>query len=466
MNYQEFIVSKQRTIEPAGFEPGELNPKLFDWQRVAVQWSLRAGKAALFEDCGLGKTCQQLVWAEHVAKQCDGPVILHCPIGVRSQTAREAETFDISVPVVIANVQGDVPSGAAIVLTNYEKLHKFDSSVFCGVVLDESSILKAYTGKTKRQLCDSYKHTPFRLACTATPAPNDFMELGNHCDFLGIMPSNEMLSRWFINDTMKAGGYRLKGHAVDDFWSWVATWAICVSKPSDLGSFDDSRYELPALVRHDHLAVVDWEPNDGQLFPTGSINATNLHKEKRLSNEVRAEIVAGLIADDDKPWIVWCDTDYEADALKKKIEQIESSVVEVRGSHSESLKLDRLDSFSNGEARVIITKPDIAGFGLNWQHCRNVAFVGLSYSYEKYYQAVRRSWRFGQTQPVHVHVIATDTEQQINRTVERKQADHEGMKQSMAEAMRRQQQQHFGQTLTRDRYVATQPIQLPSWIGG
>jgi hypothetical protein len=281
MDYEEFIRSKVRSARPLGFEVavGELPKALKGWQAKCVQWSLQRGRAALFEDTGLGKTIQQLAWADAVCKRSQRPVVIHTPVGIRAQTKREAEKFGIETPVAVVDEQSEIIDG--INLINYEKLHKFDASIWSGVVLDESQILKNFTGKIKQELIDSYRETPYRLACTATPAPNDHKELGNHADFLGVMPSNEMLSRWFINDTMKAGGYRLKKHAQKDFWRWVTSWAVCLSRPSDLGGSDDG-YILPPLTVERHIVSVAYDGvADGFLFDVEGISATNIHEEKR-----------------------------------------------------------------------------------------------------------------------------------------------------------------------------------------
>lgn len=461
--YKQFILGKQRTAQSFGFEADSINRQLFGWQAAVVRWAIRRGRAALFADTGLGKSLMQLAWADCIVREQSTRVLLLCPIGVRSQTIREACKFSIESQVVVANSQDDV-RGNGIYVTNYEKLHKFDASKFDGVVLDESSLLKNYVSKTKRQLCDTFKDTRFRLACTATPAPNDHMELGNHADWLGVMPSNEMLSRWFINDTMNAGGYRLRKHAVSDFWAWVCSWALCISKPTDVGqqyAADDELYRLPPLETN--YVMVDYEepPPDGSLFATASVSATDLHSVKRGSAGARAAKVREL-CDDDEHHIVWCDTDYEADALCRALAGMD--YVEVRGSHTESRRESALDAFTSGEKRIIITKPEIAGFGLNWQHCRRVEFVGLSYSYERFYQAVRRSYRFGQTRKVICNVINTEAEQSVLETVLRKQGQHEAMKAHMADAMRATQIANLTGELQREKYQPTLEMEVPAWL--
>jgi len=327
------------------------------------------------------------------------------------------------------------------------------------VILDESSIIKNFTGATSRKLISMFAETPFRLACTATPAPNDHMELGQHSQFLGVMASNEMLTRWFIADQTNMGRYRLKGHAVKPFWSWVASWARCISKPSDLG-YSDEGFELPPLNMHRHIVRSDITVDAGDmLFRIPEMSATSIHQEKRLTASDRADKIADLVnGERDEAWVVWCDTDYEADALVERI----PDALEVRGSMPDHVKEERLVAFSEGNARVIISKPSIAGFGLNWQHCARIAFVGLSFSYESFYQAVRRCWRFGQKRPVECHIAMADTERNIWDVVTRKSGDHEAMKVEMYAAMRRA---HQTREIKID-YQPDKPARLPAWMKG
>jgi superfamily II DNA or RNA helicase len=459
VDYQEFIKSKVRSVKPIGFDvPTNGLPKgLRDWQAKCVSWALKRGRAALFQDTGLGKTFQQLAWADAVCKHTRGPVVIHTPVGVRNQTQREAEKFGIETPVKVVDEPSEVHDG--INLINYEKLHKFDASVWTGVVLDESQILKNFTGATKRMLIDSYSRTRYRLACTATPAPNDHMELGNHADFLGVMPSNEMLSRWFINDTMKAGGYRLKKHAQKDFWRWVTSWAVCLSKPSDIGG-DDTGYVLPELSVVNHIVRVGYDSSaDGFLFDVEGISATNIHKEKRRTNEERAKLAAKIASESDKPVLVWCYTDYES----KELAGVIPDAVEVRGSMPDKKKQDLLFAFANGEIDVMITKPSIAGVGLNFQVCNTQVFASLSFSFQEYYQAVRRSWRFGQQRPVTIHIIGSEADANIEKSIARKGADHGLMQQSMAKVVR-----EFGLSsqsdLMRDKFDASVVPALPGFL--
>jgi len=427
MSYAEFLAQKAVKVPDVGLtEIPALHEALFPFQRDAVAWALRRGRAALFEECGLGKTVQQLEWARHVP----GDVLILTPLAVAAQTAAEAARFGID-----ARVSRDGTRAAQITIANYEQLPKFDPSAFAGVVLDESSILKNFMGSTKRAILDAFAATPFKLACTATPAPNDHLELGNHAEFLGVMSSHEMIARWFINDTSTFGTYRLKGHAVTDFWDWVASWARCISRPSDLG-YADEGFDLPPLHVHQHQVQVDVVEGraDGMLFRLPELSATSVHGEKRRTVESRAAHVAALVAAEPaESWLIWCDTNYEADALAGSM----PDAVDVRGSATAEEKEAALLAFARGETRVLVTKPRIAGFGMNWQQCARVAFVGPTFSYEQYYQAVRRCWRFGQRRPVHVHVVMADTEAQVFAIMQAKAGDHEGMKVNMYAAMRR-----------------------------
>lgn len=437
-NYQDFLASKQRRVQITGFEVDEtdINPMLFPFQKAIVTWALRLGKAALFEECGLGKTPQQLEWARHVHLHTGGQVIVLAPLAVAQQTIREGKKFGIDV--VYCKDQSEV-NDHPIIVTNYQRLHKFDASEFKGVVLDESSILKSFTGKTKRAILEVFRATPYKLACTATPAPNDHLELGNHADFLDIMPSNEMISRWFINDTMSAGKYRLKKHAAADFWRWLTEWAVCVSVPRDLGEdYHIEGFDLPPLEFHEHrvdIAEDTWARarEQGRLFPDTNPSSTGLHKVKRESLENRVQMVQELVANipQDESILIWCDLNDESTALSKAI----PSGVEIRGSHSLKIKEERIMAFLDGEARILITKPDIAGWGMNMQHCNHQIFVGVNYSFEKFYQAIRRSYRFGQKKAVDIHVIYAPSEENVISKVKEKQKDFQVMQNEMNKAM-------------------------------
>ena len=424
MNYDDFIDGKTKTAAACGFEPQEITAPLFDWQKHVVRWALRQGRAALFEDCGLGKTAQQLEWARQVVAHTNAPVLILTPLAVAHQTVAEGVKFGIECKVVES--QAEV-TGPGIYITNYDKLEHFTPEKFAGVVLDESSILKNLTGKTRIILTNAFARTPYRLCCTATPSPNDYAEFGQHAAFLGVCSPAQMLATFFINDTFNTGDWRLKGHAEGEFWKWLASWAACISKPSDIG-FSDEGYDLPPLRMITELVGVDDRASNGEdLFKHVTLSATTMHAEMRETSEHRARRVAELVNNSKDRWIVWCNTNDEADKLADFI----PTAIEVRGSESSASKERKIDAFTNGEARVIISKPSICGMGLNWQSCHNVAFVGLSYSFENFYQALRRSYRFGQTHPVNAHIIQAKTEGAILQTINRKIEQHKTMQEKM-----------------------------------
>lgn len=459
--YLELIDAKRIAFIPRGMtDVPALSPALKDHQRHAVEFALRAGCAALFLDTGLGKTLCALEWGRVVVEHTGRPVLMLAPLAVAAQHEREAVKFGIDARSVREPDQID---SARIYITNYDRLAKFDPDQFAGVILDESSIIKSFSGQTTKAIIAAFKHTPFKLCCTATPAPNDHAELGQHSEFLGVMSQSQMLTRWFLHDSADTGTWKMKGHAVRDFWNWVASWARCVSKPSDLG-FSDAGYVLPAMNLQRHIVEADRSidagaEKDGQsrLFRMPDTSATSIHREKRMTTDARADTIARMVAaEPDEAWVVWCDTDYEADALAARI----PGAVEVRGSMSPETKEANLTAFSTGQARIIITKPSIAGFGLNWQHAARMAFVGLSFSYESFYQAVRRCWRFGQVRPVDVHVACADTEESIWQIVSRKAGDHDAMKTEMAAAMSRASRSVPEQAP----YQPAKPLALPKWI--
>ncbi len=430
--YSDFLAEKQRIDRPSGFEVVNINAMLFPFQQAIVKWACRRGRAAIFADCGLGKTGMQLEWADQVCGQSGGKVLILAPLAVAAQTMREADKFGIGGVGVVRSQAECEPF--RICIANYEMLSHFTPEGFSGVVLDESSILKAFTGKTKRSLVSSFSKTPYRLACTATPAPNDYLELQNHAEFLGAQGHGEMLARYFVADSMEAGNYRLKRHAERAFWHWVHSWAVSVSTPSDLGFADDG-FVLPPLVTTMHIVEVEQKPKAGMLFAVSELSAATMHAELRETAPARAKKAAEIVMATDEPCVVWCNSNYEADELVRLLPE----AVEVRGSDKADEKTEKLELFASGKARVIITKPSICGYGLNWQHCRNIVFVGLSYSYEDYYQATRRSWRFGQKQEVRCHVVQCESERAIAETVARKESDHAAMKAAMSVAMRREQ---------------------------
>ena len=435
MDYQDFLKRKFQVTVDSGkdIDPSLTNPKLFKFQRDIVIWAARKGKAALFLECGMGKTFIQLEWARLI----DEPTIILAPLAVAGQTVREGKRFGIDV--VYCREDSEVGDNK-IIITNYERLDKFDLTRFNAVVLDESSILKNFTGKTRIAIINAFNRYPYKLACTATPAPNDYAELGNHAEFLNVMTTNVMLSQWFLNDTANTGNWRLKKHAHADFWKWLTSWAVCLSRPGDLGDeYDEPQFVLPSLNIHENNVGLTEETirrtfDEGMLIPGSNPSSTDLHRVKRESLHERVaravEIVDGL--PDDAPVIIWCDTNDEADALIEAF----PDAVEVRGSHTIAQKEERLSAFSNQDVRIIITKTSIAGFGLNWQHCANMIFIGVSYSFEKTYQALRRSWRFGQKNEVNAHTIFAESEGDVIHALQSKQALFTEMQQEMNEAMK------------------------------
>lgn len=426
MNYHEFIESKHLKVEKSGFECKEINPMLFDYQSDLVKWSLKLGKSAIFADTGLGKTFMQLEWANKVFYKTKKPVLLLAPLAVCTQTINEHKKLNNSSNIKYCKDKNDVINGLNI--TNYERLENFDCSIFSGIVLDESSILKNADGKTKKLIIDSFKNTPYKLACSATPAPNDYMELGSHSEFLNIMTKTEMLSMFFYHDGGDTSKWRLKGHAEERFWEWVCSWAAIIKNPSDLG-YNGEKHKLPKLIE-EQITV---EPENIQIDTLFALPANTLverRQAKKDSIQERCQIACDLVTQNkNTQWLLWCNTNEEADLLKKMI----PNSINVQGSDKPELKASNLLSFGEGNIKVLITKPKIASFGLNWQNCNNMIFVGLSDSYEQYYQAVRRCWRYGQKKQVNVFIVTSIQESNILKNIQRKQKDFEVMQKSMVE---------------------------------
>lgn len=454
--YRTFVAGKRAQAQRVGFAESIGEP-CFPFQAATVEWALQLGRAAIFADTGLGKTLMQLTWAAAVADRTGRPVLLLAPLAVCHQTVREAHKFGIHGVAFAADASGI--RDHRIVVTNYEKLQHFDVSVFAGVVLDESSILKNANGRTRNRLISEFAATPYRLCCTATPSPNDYTELGNHAEFLGVMSEAVMRARWFINDLGDTvSPWRLKGHAEDDFWRWVTSWARCIGKPSDMGAYSDDGYDLPPLNIVQHRVAVDLVDGrqDGMLFRVPELSATSVHEEKRRTVADRAEKVAAMVAaEPDEPWVVWCETNYEQDALAAVL----PGAIDVRGSMSPDDKADALLRFTD-HGGIIITKPKIAGMGLNWQHCARMAFVGGSYSYEAFYQSVRRCWRFGQHRQVDAHVVMAATEAAMWHAINRKADDHERMKSKMYAASRKAARRFSAV----DGYNPTFSAPVPAWL--
>jgi len=461
--YRDLIANKRIEFSARGLTKWrDLPSSLFPHQRHGVEFALRTGCSAMFYDTGLGKARMAAAWGDEICRVTNKPVLLLTPLAVGPQTAREAHAIGVDAKVIR---DGSEVKSPMIYIINYDRLDRIDPSAFGGIILDESGIIKNFSGVTTKRLISDFNRTPYRLACTATPAPNDHTELGTHAEFLGVMRRDEMLPVWFIHDSADTGTWRIKGHAKDDFWRWVASWARCVSKPSDLG-FSDEGFILPELITHRHEILADTSidtgaEKDGQnrLFRIPEMSATSVHKEKRMTISARADRIAEVVGKEpNEPWVIWCDTNNEADMLLDRFRG--DDVVEVRGEQSHDEKEAKIIAFSDGKARIIISKSSITGFGLNWQHCARQAFVGLSFSYEQYYQAVRRSWRFGQKRPVHIHVACADTERSIYETVTRKAEDHFEMKESMAKAMREASAAHQ----VRKAYEPQKQATIPSWM--
>ena len=438
--YAQFLAGKKRAAPVDGFQCGELPRDLFDFQRDIVQWACKRGRAAIFADTGLGKTAMQMAWAQQVP----GRVLVVAPLAVAQQSMREAARFGIDA------TYSREPIDAKITITNYEMLHHFDLTTYAGVVLDESSILKAYAGKTRTQIIESTRDVPYRLSCTATPSPNDFMELGNQCEFLGVLSRVEMLATYFTHDGGETSKWRLKGHGRRKFWEWLATWAVVIRKPSDIGG-DDTLYNLPPLTMHEHVIASD-KPMDGELFVRPALTLHDQRSARRSSLSDRVAEIAAMVNASDQPWIIWCNLNDESDALAAAI----PDAVAVSGSDDMDAKERAMLGFADSSIRVLVSKPSICGFGMNWQHCANVAFCGLSHSFEQMYQAIRRCWRFGQARPVDVHIVTAEAEGQVLESIKRKESQHEEMSAEMVNHMRDAMRAEIkGATHMRDDYEPT-----------
>lgn len=451
MNYTDFISTKAITVESKGFDvpASELNPMLFEFQRDIVRWALGKGRAAIFADCGDGKTAMQLEWAEQIRHRTGRKVIIIAPLAVASQTKREGEKFGIDVNICAS--QDDVVSDA-VNITNYEKLDKFIASEFCAVVLDESSIIKSFSGKIRNQIIGMFQQTPYKLACTATPAPNDYMELGNHSEFLGVMTRAEMLAMYFVHDGGQTSKWRLKGHAESLFWRWLSTWCVVMDDPKKLG-YDIEGYDLPKLNIHQIIV-------DGDEPVTETLSLTERRDARRGSLELRCEAAAELANNSTENWLIWCDLNDEADTLHKLI----SGSANVQGSDTAEYKSQTMLDFAADRLRCLITKPKIAGYGMNWQNCHNMIFVGLSDSFEAYYQAVRRCWRFGQTSDVDVYIIISAREGAVKENIERKQSENERMKQHLIELTKDITKRELTATCRiTATYDAATEMKLPEW---
>lgn len=459
MNYQEFIDRKLASAIPTGLEPPfDLPESLFPMQRDLVTWALKRGRAAIFADTGLGKSRMQVAWANIVHQMTGLDVMILAPLAVAQQTI--AEGAEIGVHINRCREQSDVKPGLNI--TNYDRIHKFDCSQFGAVVLDESSCIKHHTAKTLQTLIDSFGHCAFKLCATATPAPNDWTELGTHAEFLGVCSRSEMLAEYFVHDGGETQTWRLKGHARHIFWRWVASWGAMIRKPSDLG-YDDAMYALPPLNVIDHLVDACDESmiEDGMLFALEASTLSERRNAKKASLDQRVGALADMVNGSSETWVIWCELNAEADALRDAI----PDAVEIRGPDDADVKEQRLADFVDGNIRVLITKPSIAGWGLNFQCCCNTAFVGLTDSFEAYYQAIRRFYRFGQKREVNVHRFASSLERAILINLERKQSDSIAMGESLAMETREAVMSHIkGAIRTTNDYKANKQVKAPHWL--
>ena len=418
--YSEFLKAKLVHDVPTGItdlSKYQINPMLFDFQKDIVVWALKRGRACIWAQCGLGKTFMQLEWGRVVADYTQKPVLIIAPLAVSEQTSRD-EAPKLGLTCKICADMSDVEQGLNI--SNYEKLDKFDLSQFGGIVADESSIMKNFAGKIRNQLITAVVKVPFRLACTATPAPNDFMEIGNHAEFVGAMTYHEMLSMFFVHDGGDTAKWRLKGHARKAFFAWVAEWAVMIRKPSDLGYSDDG-FILPELRIHEN--VVKTKALEGYLFPLEAKTLQEQSAARRESVDERVEESDRIIRehDPDGQWLVWTNLNTEADGMATK--RKEFGMMNVQGSDDNDYKAETMLGFAHGKVKELVSKPKIAGFGMNWQSCHNVIFLGISHSFESYFQAVRRCWRFGQTHPVDVYIVTADTEGNVVANIKRKERD-------------------------------------------
>jgi len=437
MTYEDFLKTKQKTHIESGFtiDESQLNSNLFPFQKFIVLRALKAGKYAIFADCGLGKTLMQLEWARQVVTHTGKPVLILAPLAVSGQTISEGKKFHIEVS------KYHIDPMPGVYISNYEQIENIDCSVFSGIVLDESSILKNFEGATKKLIIDEFKNTPYKLACTATPSPNDPMELGNHSEFLDIMGRNEMLAMYFVHDGGETAKWRLKGHAVKLFYQFIGTWAIMLNKPQDIGFMMDG-YDLPSLNIEERQIVTPKREN-GSLFNDAIISATNFNQELRLTKMERMDEVVSLVNSSDENFIIWIKQNEEGELLKKLI----PDAVEVKGSDSNE---KMLLGFANNKFRVLITKTKIASFGMNYQNCRNQIFASLDFSFEGLYQAIRRSYRFGQKNEVSIYLITTDTMANVKQSIDNKQKQFELMQDEMSKAINANLNNHFMQTVTFD----------------
>ena len=453
MTYQEFLQRKSQLGGDYGFDPLFMPDCLFDFQKSLVEWACRKGRAAIFADCGLGKTPMQLTWAENVARKTDGKVLILTPLAVAFQTVKEGEKFGIEVKHRREGLQ----AGDRIIVTNYERLHYFKPDDFDGVVCDESSILKSFDGETRKAVTDFMRKRPYRLLCTATAAPNDYIELGTSSEAIGELGAMDMLNKFFKRDpgfcriqNVGGQGWVMRAHARHDFWRWVCSWARAMRKPSDLG-FEDGAFMLPSLTVRQHV-VTAARPRQGYLFDIPAVGLAEQRSDLRNTLAERVDMAAQLINAHNRPAVAWCNLNEEGNRLARQI----NGAVEVAGADSEEHKEETFAAFVRGEVRVLVTKPSIGGFGLNLQHCAHQTYFP-SHSYEQYYQCVRRCWRFGQKHPVTVDLITTDGQQTVLANLQRKTVQANAMFDRLVEMMWREIKIE-----THNEYIEKEEV--PAWL--
>ena len=457
MTYEEFLKTKEMRAEACGFDidRDSVTPYAFDYQKDIIAWACKKGKCAILTGCGSGKTLMQLEWCRAVHEHTGKPVLIIAPLSVVRQTQGEARKFNIC-EVTICRKAEDITNGVNI--TNYEMIEHFDPSAFSGVCLDESSILKSYTGKYQTMLTDMFCKTPYRLLCTATIAPNDYTEIGTSCEFLGIMSRTEMLATYFVHDSGDTSKWRLKKAGVNKFWEWFATWAIYFNSPKDLG-YEGEGYDLPPL--NIKKVFTKSEPDEGTLFVTLADTLDERRNARKESLDDRTDRAAELANGNDEEWLIWCDYNDESAVLAKKIDRC----VEVKGSDEPEYKANASLDFADGKIHALVSKPSIFGFGSNFQSCHNMIFCGLSDSYERFYQAVRRCWRFGQKNPVDVYIILSEKEMNVLDNITRKQKQMDEMQKQMTALMREvtlAEIQHTTRITTE--YVPKKEAKMPKWI--
>lgn len=456
--YKEFLKAKTITDKRSGFlvKLDELNKQLFDFQKIIVRWAIARGRAAIFADCGLGKTPMQLCWSDRIYNKTKEPILILAPLAVSEQTKQEGDKFGYDVN--ICENKSNIING--INITNYEKLHKFNPDIFSAIVLDESSILKNFSGMRRNEIIDFSKEIKYKLACTATPSPNDYMELGNHSEFLNVMTRTEMLAMFFIHDMKDTAKWRLKGHVKNNvFWEWLSSWSVMFTKPSDLG-FDDSNFKIPEINYYEHIIKSKVKPKKG--FFTKYANTLNERRKVRSGTiDIRCNEASNFINNTNDKWVVWCGLNSEGDNIEKLVDNI----VQVAGRHDNKIKAERMLGFANGDIKRIVTKPKIAGLGMNWQICNKAAFVGLNDSWEQFYQAVRRIWRFGQKKNVEIHIFLEEREGNVLNNIKRKDKQSKDMIFNMIKYMsdltKKELKQSSKEIID---YKPTIKMELPKWM--